>query len=99
MPQSLVQIYIHIVFSTKNRTPFLQDEKVRTHTHSYLAGICKNLKCPPIIIGGVADHVHILTRLSKTIEISNLILNLKILTQGGASLTLGYVVYLLRSFL
>ena len=34
MPQSLAQIYLHIVFSTKNREPFLKDRSVRADTHA-----------------------------------------------------------------
>ena len=77
MPQSLVQIYVHIVFSTKHRKPFLKDKDFRARTHRYLAGICKNLNSPALIIGGVDDHVHILCRLGKTIEIADLIRDLK----------------------
>ena len=77
MPQSLVQIYVHIVFSTKHRTPFLKDEEFRDRTHRYLAGICKNLKSPALIIGGVEDHVHILCRFGKTIDVADLIRDLK----------------------
>jgi putative transposase len=77
MPQSLVQIYAHIVFSTKNRQPLLRDRDFRAQTHAYLAGICKNLDCPALIIGGVEDHVHILCRFGKTIEIATLLRELK----------------------
>ena len=77
MPQSLVQVYFHIVFSTKNRTPFLSDPEFRNHTHRYLAGTCKNLKCPALKIGGTVDHVHILCCLGKTNDISYLIRDLK----------------------
>ena len=77
MPQSLVQVYVHIVFSTKHRKPFLKDKEFRERTHRYLAGICKNLNSPALIIGGVEDHVHILCRLGKTIEIADLIRDLK----------------------
>ena len=77
MPQSLVQIYVHIVFSTKNRQPFLIDKDFRSRTHAYLAGICKNLESPSILTGGASDHVHILCRLSKTLDVSSLIRDLK----------------------
>jgi REP element-mobilizing transposase RayT len=77
MPQSLVQIYVHLVFSTKNRTPFLRDTALRDRVHAYLAGICKNQDSPAVKIGGVEDHVHILCRLSKTREVSALIRELK----------------------
>ena len=77
MPQSLVQIYLHLVFSTKNRQPFLQDMELRTKMLAYLAGACKNLKSPPIIVGGVEDHVHILCRLAKTIPVSDFLREIK----------------------
>src|SRR5262245_49330302 len=77
MSQSLVQIYVHIIFSTKNREALLQDKEFRAKAHAYLAGICKNLGCPALVIGGVEDHVHILCRLGKTIEIATLVRELK----------------------
>jgi REP element-mobilizing transposase RayT len=77
MPQSLAQIYMHLVFSTKNRQPFLKDCDLRSRLHAYMSGICKNLNCPSLQIGGVEDHVHILCRFGKTIEIQNLLRDLK----------------------
>jgi len=77
MSQSLVQVYLHIVFSTKQRRPFLADKDLRKNVHAYLAGTCRNLKCPALIIGGVEDHVHILCRFGKTIDIAELIRELK----------------------
>ena len=77
MPQSLVQIYVHIVFSTKDRMPFLKDKAFRERVHAYLAGICNKQDCPAIIVGGVADHVHLFCRLGKQIDISSLIREIK----------------------
>ena len=77
MSQSLVQIYVHAVFSTKHRAPFLKEEDFRDRTHRYLAGICRNLQCPPLIVGGVEDHVHILFRLGKKVAIADLIRDVK----------------------
>ena len=77
MPQSLAQIYVHIVFSTKTRQPFLRDNAFSEQTHAYLAGICKNLKCPALKVGGAEDHVHILCRFGKNIELANLLRDLK----------------------
>jgi putative transposase len=76
MPQSLAQIYLHIVFSAKNREPLLTDD-TRTNVHAYLAGVCKNHDSPALIIGGVEDHVHLLCRLSKTVAVATLIRELK----------------------
>lgn len=77
MSQSLVEIYVHIVFSTKGRKPFLQDHAIRDRMHGYLNGICAGQESPSLQIGGVEDHVHILCRLSKTLDMSKLIRELK----------------------
>ncbi len=77
MPQSLAQIYLHLVFSTKERRPFLTDLPFRTRVHRYLTATCTNLECPPITVGGVADHVHILCHMGRTISVADLIRDLK----------------------
>ena len=77
MSQSLTQIYLHIVFSTKLRAPFLKDRALRSQMHAYLVGICTNLGCPSLQVGGVEDHVHILCRLSKTVTVAELLQELK----------------------
>jgi putative transposase len=77
MSQSLAQIYLHVVFSTKYRAPRLIDPVLRERTHAYLVGACANLDSPSIRIGGMADHVHILCRLSKNLSVSQLVRELK----------------------
>ena len=77
MPQSLAEAYFHVVFSTKDRVPFLKDRTLRKEMHAYLAGACRNLGCPSLITGGVEDHVHILCRFGKTVTIADLIKGLK----------------------
>ena len=77
MPQSLAQIYLHIVFSTKNRQPFFKDKILRTETHAYLAGTCRNLDSPSLIVGGVEDHVHFLCMLSRKCTVADLVRELK----------------------
>lgn len=66
MSQSLSQVYVHAVFSTKNRQPLI-DKNIQDRLYEYLAGICKALQCSTLQIGGYNDHVHILCRLSKNI--------------------------------
>ena len=61
MPQSLSAVYLHLVFSTKDRHPFLCDPIVRAETHSYLGGVSKQLDCPPIIVGGVEEQAGVWT--------------------------------------
>jgi putative transposase len=77
MSQSLSQIYLHLVFSTKLRQPFLADRDFRFRAHSYLAGICNHQQCPAIKVGGVEDHVHILCRLAKTMDVATLVREIK----------------------
>jgi REP element-mobilizing transposase RayT len=77
MPQSLAQIYVHLIFSTKQRQPLLVDGDFRKRTHAYLAGICDQQASPAVTIGGVADHVHILSRLGRTIDLATLVRELK----------------------
>lgn len=64
MPQSLARIIAHIIFSTKNRQPLILPE-FRDKLHAYMAGILKQIDSPAILINSVADHAHVLCRLSK----------------------------------
>ena len=77
MPQSLSAVYIHLVFSTKRRQPFLRDESLRTDLHSFLGGTTRTLECPPILVGGVEDHVHLLARFGRTIAQAEWVKELK----------------------
>src|SRR5438270_9462507 len=77
MPQSLSAVYIHLVFSTKNRQPLLRDVKIRTRLHSQLGGISKTLGCAPILTGGVEDHAHMLARFGRTITQAEWVKELK----------------------
>ena len=77
MPQSLTQIYLHIVFSTKNRQPYFQDVAFTDELYAYLAGICKKQDCFPKHIGGHVDHIHLLCSLSRRKTVADLIRELK----------------------
>ena len=65
MPQSLNKIILHIIFSTKNRESWLESH-VRARAHAYLATISRDPGAELVHVGGVADHVHIITTLSRT---------------------------------
>jgi len=73
MPQSLARVVLHVVFSTKNRVPFLRETEVRSRLHAYMAGVLQNIRCEPILINGVEDHVHILCNLSRKVTIAGLV--------------------------
>ncbi len=77
MAQSLAKILVHLVFSTKDRRPFLRDKPLREELHAYLGGILTNLDCQPIIVGGVGDHVHLLFGFSRTETLADVVKELK----------------------
>ncbi len=77
MPQSLAKIYVHITFSTKNRYPFLAEKEICQQMFAYLGGICNKLDCPVLIVGGFAEHVHLLCILSKNLSAADFIREIK----------------------
>jgi REP element-mobilizing transposase RayT len=77
MPQSLARLLVHLVFSTKNRIAFLQAPELRAEVHAYLTATLQGQDCEPVQVGGVADHVHLLFGLSRTISLADLVKNLK----------------------
>jgi REP element-mobilizing transposase RayT len=75
--QSLSNVLVHIVFSTKERHPFLLDTKLRAGMHKHLAAVSTQLRCPVIKVGGVEDHVHILARQARTIRLAEWVKEIK----------------------
>ena len=65
MSQSLSAVYLHLIISTKNREPWLTDLAFREQVFSFIGGVSREMGCPPIIVGGVADHVHFLARFGR----------------------------------
>ncbi len=76
MGQSLSQMYVHLIFGTKNRHPFISDN-IRPNLHAYMAGILKNKESPALRINSVADHIHILFRLSKNHSLAKVVEEVK----------------------
>jgi len=76
MPQSLALVIVHVIFSTKERRPLL-DAIARPKLHAYMSTVARNAGCEVYRIGGVADHVHLAIRLSRTIAIADLVETLK----------------------
>ncbi len=76
MPQSLCKVILHIIFSTKNREPWL-DSDVRPRMHPYVATICRDLAAEFVHVGGMADHVHVVITLPRTLSQAELIEQIK----------------------
>ena len=77
MPQSLARLWIHLIFSTKHRYPFLTDQQLRADMHAYLATTLRNHECETLIVGGVEDHVHALFDLSRNYSIAHIVKEIK----------------------
>ena len=76
MPQSLAQILVHLVFSTKSREPWLTGD-VRDELHAYIGGIVENQKGTLLKAGSVADHIHLLIAHPRTCAPSDLVQEIK----------------------
>ena len=100
MVQSFEKLLVHIVFSTKNRRPFLNSVSEREETHAYIGGVIKQFHSIPLCVGGFADHVHILCTLSRSTAIADLVKNIKTGATGKLKTTIpdfhwqdGYAVF------
>ena len=76
MSQSLAKNLLHLVFSTKDRSPWIP-LNVRERLFGYQAGIFKEWESPTLIIGGVDDHVHALFSLSKNHPLKKIVEEVK----------------------
>ena len=76
MPQSLAHLYVHLIFSTKNRERSLHDG-ARKPLHAYMASVLQGLECPAALINSMEDHVHILMQLARTVTLSRAVEDVK----------------------
>jgi putative transposase len=74
--QSLANVLIHIVFSTKKRMPWI-DNEIESKLHRYISVICADNDSSIFQIGGMSDHIHLLLPLSRTLSPSKLISEIK----------------------
>lgn len=88
MAQSLAKVYLHVIFSTKNRTPRLADDW-RDELFQVLGGMANNLGCQSLIVGGVADHVHMLLQLGRTITVADAVGKIKSTSSNWVNQTRG----------
>ena len=76
MAQSLARILLHLVFSTKNREPWL-DAKLRPRVFAYLAEVGREMGCEVYRVGGTADHVHMAMQLPRTLAAADFVKKVK----------------------
>ena len=77
MAQSLARLWTHLIFSTKERYPFLSDHVARNGMHAYLGTVLRSHDCPTLVVGGTEDHVHALFVLSRKHSIANIVKEIK----------------------
>ncbi|MFW6163417.1 MAG: IS200/IS605 family transposase [Planctomycetota bacterium] len=76
MPQSLSNILVHLTFSTKDRRADI-DGTIEPELHHYLGGVCGEMGCQSLGVGGTPDHVHICVRLWRTVAVADLVEEIK----------------------
>jgi putative transposase len=76
MPQSLADVIVHLIFSTKDRTPSI-DAEMQPRLYEYLGGLLRSEKCSLLGAGGMPDHVHLLVSLGRESSLSELLRVLK----------------------
>jgi putative transposase len=76
MPQSLIGLTAHIIFSTKGREPLI-DAELKPHLFAYMATVIKDVGGKAVLINGMPDHVHVLTHLPATVSVSDVLRTVK----------------------
>ncbi len=76
MAQSLAEVLVHVIFSTKGRKPIIP-ESLRSQLNAYIVGVLREIGSPSLIVNAMADHVHILCVLSKTMSLAKMIEEVK----------------------
>jgi REP element-mobilizing transposase RayT len=75
---------LYVVFSTKNRAPFLQSKEIRDGMNGYMVGTLQGIGCPSLIVRSVEDHIHCLCQLSRTKTIAALVEAMKVESSSWA---------------
>jgi putative transposase len=73
---SFVSCLMHVVFSTKDRRPFLTPE-LCNRLYPYIGGIARDSKMKALTVGGYRDHVHILVSIPSTLAVAKAVQLLK----------------------
>jgi REP element-mobilizing transposase RayT len=80
MANTFTSLHYHVIFSTKNREPWIRPE-IETRVWSYLGGIARENDLKAILIGGIENHVHLLLGIPPTVAVSKAVQLIK----GGSS--------------
>jgi putative transposase len=99
MSKTYYSLNVHVIFSTKKRSPFLQGDLL-DRTHRYLVGTINGLGGKALRVGGVADHVHLLFGMKSTDCVATMVREIKKATTNwireevpGFSWQVGYAAF------
>src|SRR5258707_10691614 len=76
MGHRFVQLFTHLIFSTKDRVPFL-DAELAPECRAYIGGIVENIGGRRIEIWGVAQHIPLLLVIPPTMGPSEVFLTIQ----------------------
>lgn len=76
MPHSLPKIWVHVVFSTKNRVPLIK-EPLGKKLYPFIRNQLQEKKCYLKTIGGIEDHIHMLFSLHQNISLADMVKQIK----------------------
>jgi len=88
MPSTHLSLHVHVIFSTKNREPFIADNWCE-RLHAFLGGATKTAECVPEAIGGTSDHVHLLIGIRATHRLADVIRDIKQASSRWVHQTIG----------
>ena len=88
MPQSLAKVYLHAIFSTKDRAPLLAEDW-REELFQVMGGVTNTIGCQSLVVGGVEDHVHILFQLARTVTMADAVRMIKTNSSAWVNQTRG----------
>ncbi len=80
MANTFTSLHYHVIFSTKNREPWIRSD-IESRVWSYLGGIARENDMKALLIGGIENHVHLLLGLPPTMTVSKAVQLIK----GGSS--------------
>jgi REP element-mobilizing transposase RayT len=76
MSATYADLFVHLVWATLARAPTIS-ASIERPLYATIAEKCRELRCAPLAIGGMADHVHVLVALSPTLAVATLVKEIK----------------------
>ncbi|KAM3113203.1 IS200/IS605 family transposase [Phormidesmis sp. 146-33] len=76
MRRNFTQLYVHLVWATWDRLPLITPD-VQEALYNLIVYECEQMECQIIAIGGIEDHMHLLTGFSSSLAIATLVKQIK----------------------